>query len=107
MLYTIKQVTPNGDIKTAAMYCNDLIPYENMISFVVSKLCKTEAHWWEESSRKKAEALITSSSHFFYYEDESGNIFSMRKYLITIQPLQRMGVYAHIFIGAIPTTARL
>lgn len=80
MLYTIKQITPSGEIKTAAMYCNELTPYENMISFVISKLYKTEAYWWKESFRKKTEALITSSSHFFYYEDESGNLFSIRKY---------------------------
>jgi hypothetical protein len=80
MLYAIKQVAPNGEIKTAAMYCNDLTPYENMISFVVSKLYKTEAYWWNESFKKKAEALITSSSHFFYYEDGDGNLFYIRKY---------------------------
>lgn len=80
MLYTIKQVTPNGDIKTAAMYCNDLTQYENMISFVVSKLYKTEAYWWNESFKNRAKELITSSSHFFYYEDEKGNLFSIRKY---------------------------
>lgn len=44
MLYTIKQISTNGDIKTAAVYCNDLTPYDNMISFVVSKLYKTEAY---------------------------------------------------------------
>jgi hypothetical protein len=80
MLYAIKQVAPNGEIKTAGIYCNDLTPYENMISFVVSKLHKTEAHWWNESFIKEAELLITSSSHFFYYEDGDGNLFSIRKY---------------------------
>lgn len=54
MLYTIKQVSPNGDIKTAAMYCNELTPFENMISFVISKLYKTEAYWWNDSFIKKA-----------------------------------------------------